>query len=126
MGWVAGPPELIEHIAAAHTRICFTSPSPLQEAVAVGFEQAEELDYWEKSKQEMHEKCERFNQVWPELGLPYAVPEGGYFVLVNLKKVKMPENYEFPPDVAGRPRDFKLSWFLMQEIGVAAIPPTGM
>jgi kynurenine aminotransferase len=46
-------------------------------------------------------------------------------VLVNMKKVKLPENYEFPANVKDRPRDFKLSWFLISEVGVAAIPPTG-
>jgi kynurenine aminotransferase len=45
-------------------------------------------------------------------------------VLVNFSKVKLPEDYPFPAHVAGRPRDFKLCWFLIQEVGVAAIPPT--
>ena len=39
-------------------------------------------------------------------------------------KVKLPSDYKFPPHVAERPRDFKLAWFLIMEIGVAAIPPT--
>lgn len=38
--------------------------------------------------------------------------------------MKLPSDYEFPPHVAERPRDFKLAWFLIKEIGVAAIPPT--
>ena len=66
----------------------------------------------------------RFCAIFDELGLPYSDPEGGYFVLANLGKVKLPENYVFPPHVADRPRDFKLSWFLIMELGVAAIPPT--
>lgn len=41
-----------------------------------------------------------------------------------MAKVKLPDDYEFPPHVASRPRDFKLSWFLIKEVGVAAIPPT--
>jgi kynurenine aminotransferase len=41
-----------------------------------------------------------------------------------MAKVRLPDDYEFPPHVASRPRDFKLSWFLIMEIGVAAIPPT--
>ena len=55
----------------------------------------------------------------------YSDPEGGYFVLVNMKKVKLPDNYEFPANVKDRPRDFKLAWFLIFEVGVAAIPPSG-
>jgi kynurenine aminotransferase len=45
-------------------------------------------------------------------------------VLANLAKVKIPEGYSFPDHVAERPRDFKLAWFVIMELGVAAIPPT--
>ena len=44
--------------------------------------------------------------------------------MVNFSKVNIPDNYQFPPHVASRPRDFKLAWFLIMELGVAAIPPT--
>lgn len=57
-------------------------------------------------------------------GAKYTNPDGGYFVLVNMAKVKIPADYYFPPHVASRARDFRLSWFLIKEIGVAAIPPT--
>jgi kynurenine aminotransferase len=124
VGWLIGQPHLIKYVAAAHTRICYSSVSPLQEACAIGFEQADENGFWEEAKKEMKGKMTRFNAIWDELGLPYSDPEGGYFVLVNMSKVKLPENYPFPPQVANRPRDFKLSWFLIQELGVAAIPPT--
>jgi kynurenine aminotransferase len=65
-----------------------------------------------------------FNAIWHELGVPYSEPEGGYFVMVNLSSVQLPADYPFPPHVADRPRDFKLAWFLIQELGVAAIPPS--
>ena len=41
----------------------------------------------------MKAKIARFNAVWDELGLPYTDPEGGYFVMVNMAKVKLPEGY---------------------------------
>lgn len=119
-----GPAELVQYVSAAHTRICYSSVSPLQEACAVGFEQAESEGFWDDSIRDMKAKMDRFNEVWKELDVPYSEPEGGYFVVVNLSKVKLPEDYPFPPHVAGRPRDFKLAWFLIQEVGVAAIPPT--
>jgi len=124
VGYLIGPEHLIKYVAAAHTRICFSSVSPLQEATAVAFEQADDRGFWEESKREMKGKLDRFNKVWDELKLPYSEPEGGYFVLVNLAKVQLPADYPFPPHVANRPRDFKLSWFCIKELGVAAIPPT--
>ena len=54
----------------------------------------------------------------------YSNPEGGYFVLANLSKVKLPADYPFPPHVANRPRDFHMCWFVLTELGVAAIPPS--
>lgn len=42
----------------------------------------------------------------------------------NFTKLRIPDDYPFPKSVASRPRDFKLAWFLIQEIGLAAIPPT--
>ncbi|RYO99730.1 hypothetical protein DL763_001338 [Monosporascus cannonballus] len=124
VGWLMGPPHLIKYVSAAHTRICYSSVSPLQEACAVGFEQAEQEGFWDETVRDMRGKMARFNEVWDELGLPYTEPEGGYFVMVNMARVKMPADYPLPAHVASRPRDFKLAWFLIQELGVAAIPPT--
>ena len=70
VGYLIGPEHLIKYVAAAHTRICFSSVSPLQEATAVAFEQAEKRGFWEESKAEMKGKLDRFNEVWDELGLP--------------------------------------------------------
>ena len=57
--------------------------------------------------------------------MQYTEPQGGYFVLVNTSKIHIPEEYVFPADIQDKPRDYKLSWFLIQEIGVAAIPTSG-
>lgn len=124
IGFLIGPEHLIRYVGAAHMRICYSSPSPLQEACAVGYEQAETLGFWDESRRSMKSKITRFVEVCDELGLPYSDPQGGYFVMVNLSKVKIPDGYSFPAHVADRPRDFKLSWFLIVELGVAAIPPS--
>ena len=119
-----GPPHLIKYVSAAHTRICYSSVSPLQEACAIGFEKADELGFWDQCVEEMKGKMNRFNAIWSELGLPFSDPEGGYFVLVNMAKVQMPEDYPFPEHVGNRPRDFKMCWWMIQEFGLAAIPPS--
>jgi kynurenine aminotransferase len=124
VGWLMGPPHLIQYVSAAHTRICYSSVSPLQEACAIGFEQADAHGFWPASIASLRHKMALFNAVWDELGVPYSDPEGGYFVMVNLSAVQIPEGYPFPPHVADRPRDFRLAWFLIQELGVAAIPPS--
>lgn len=124
VGWLMGPANLIEYVAAAHTRICYSSVSPLQEACAIGFEQADAHSFWSSSITSMLSKITLFTSVFDELGIPYSQPEGGYFVMANFSKVRLPSDYPFPPHVASRPRDFRLAWFLIQELGVAAIPPS--
>lgn len=124
VGYLMGPEHLIKYAAGAHTRICYSSVSPLQEATAIAFEEADKHNFFEESRKEMKGKMDRFTAVFDELGLPYSDPEGGYFVLVNLAKVKLPEDYDYPDYVRSRPRDFQLMWFFIMELGVAAIPPT--
>ena len=81
VGYLIGPEHLIKYVAAAHTRICFSSVSPLQEATAVAFEQAEGRGFWEESKTEMKGKLDRFNQVWDELGLPVSCGTSGIMLM---------------------------------------------
>ena len=57
----------------------------------------------------MRGKIARFTAVLDELGLPYSVLEGGYFVLANLRKVTLPEGYKFPDHVRHRPPDFRVA-----------------
>lgn len=70
VGWVVGPERLIRHVAAAHTRICFSVVSPLQEAVAMSLAAADKTAFWEQSKSLMKAKMVSFNEVWEEIGLP--------------------------------------------------------
>lgn len=41
-----------------------------------------------------------------------------------MSKVQLPKDYYFPEHIASRPRDFKLAWFLINELGVGCIPPS--
>jgi kynurenine aminotransferase len=70
VGYLIGEPHLIKYVAAAHTRICYSSVSPLQEATAIGFEQADKVGFWDQAVKDMKGKMKRFNEVWDELGLP--------------------------------------------------------
>lgn len=141
IGYLVGPDHLIKYVAAAHTRICYSSVSPLQEAVAVAFDKANQVGFWDYSQREMTRKLDMFIQVFDELKIPvrvlllfttliscslaflkYSYPEGGYFVLANMASIKLPEDYPLPLHISSRPRDFKIAYFLIRELGVAAIP----
>lgn len=70
IGYLIGPQQLIRYVSAVHTRICYSSVSPLQEAVAVAFEAADRNGFWEHSRQEMKDKMRLFCEVFEDLGLP--------------------------------------------------------
>jgi kynurenine aminotransferase len=95
------------------------------EAIALSFQQANTNNFFEHTRKEMLGKIKRFTAVFDDLGIPYTHPEGGYFVVTNLTKLNIPNSYFFPASIPSRPRDFKPYYFLTQEIGVTAIPPSG-
>lgn len=75
-------------------------------------------------RQEYITKFKILTSVFDELGLPYTAPEGSYFVLVNFSKVKIPEDYPYPQEIMDKGKDFRISHWLINELGVVAIPPT--
>ncbi|SCU92659.1 LAFA_0F12046g1_1 [Lachancea sp. 'fantastica'] len=125
VGWVVSlNADLLKYASMAHTRICFSTPSPLQEACASSLETALENGYFEKMRQEYIRKFEIFTKVFDELGLPYTKPEGTYFVVADFSKVKIPQDYPFPEELQSKAKDFRISYWLVNELGVVAIPPT--
>lgn len=127
VGWLIARPELINYCAAAHTRICFVANSPLQEATAIAFERADEEKYYETTCKEYLERRNLLQTTFDELSLPYTIPDGSYFLLVNFGKVKIPESFlKTAPETVtkGRAKDFLVSYWLCSELGVVSIPPT--
>lgn len=125
VGWVQGPASLIKYVTAAHTRICFLTPAPLQQAVSEAFAAAESNGYFAQTRSDYADKYRLFTKVFDDLGFPYTRADGGYFLLVNMLKLKIPHDYAFPEDIALRgTEDFKLAYWLIKEIGVVGIPPT--
>ncbi|CAE6435799.1 unnamed protein product [Rhizoctonia solani] len=122
IGWLIGPPALIGPTLAATTRIVFCTNSPLQEAAAAGLEQANKRKFFETQVKEYASRRDVLLSAFDKLGLRYTVPEGSYFVLVDISKVKIPDDYPYPSSLDGRGKDFKASWFIAQELGVSTIP----
>lgn len=125
VGWVISlNPELLSYVSKGHTRICFSSPSPPQEAVANSIEDALTGDYFEAMRRDYIRKFDIFTSVFKELGLPYTRPEGTYFILVDFSKVNVPKDYPYPEEILDKGKDFRISYWLINELGVVAIPPT--
>lgn len=50
---------------------------------------------------------------------------GAHYVMLNAGKLKVPEGYAFPETLGKKTRDWRLSWFVLMEVGVATIPASG-
>jgi len=122
IGWLIAPASIIGPSLAASTRIVFCSNSPLQEAAAAGLELAKKNHFFETQLKEYDERRKILCDVFDKLGIKYTLPEGSYFILLDISRVQFPEDYPFPPSVLGRGRDFRACWFIAMEIGVSSIP----
>ncbi|KAE9395526.1 PLP-dependent transferase [Gymnopus androsaceus JB14] len=122
VGWLIGPESIIKPSLAATTRIVFASNSPLQEATAAGLEQVQGRKFFQQQLAEYAERRQVLTDCFDTLGLPYTNPEGSYFILLDISRVKFPDDYPFPESVLGRGRDFRACWFIALEIGVSSIP----
>ncbi|KAF8623427.1 hypothetical protein AX15_006369 [Amanita polypyramis BW_CC] len=122
VGWLIGPPSIIKPTLAATTRIVFCTNSPLQEAAACGLELAREHKFFETQVADYTERRAILLEAFDKLGLKYTLPEGTYFILLDVSKVKIPDDYPYPPTILDRGRDFKVAWFIATEIGVSTIP----
>lgn len=82
VGWLIGPASIIQPTLAATTRIVFCSNSPLQEASAVGLEQAKKRGFLAQQCKEYAERRKILTDTFDNLGLKYTNPQGSYFVLL--------------------------------------------
>lgn len=124
VGWLIGDKTLIGATLAAHSRLVFSASGPMQEAIAIAIEGAEEHKFFETQTKEYQERRDILCSYFDKLGLPYTLPEGSYFLLVDMSKVNVPSDFEIPDTCKGRGKDFATCWWLANEIGVVGIPPS--
>ncbi|RIB22817.1 aminotransferase [Gigaspora rosea] len=122
VGWLIGPQNLISPVLAAHTRIVFCVNSPLQEAIAISLEKADKQNYYENNCQLYEERREKFMKVLSDIGLPFTIPQSSYYILANSSKIRIPLNYQYPPEIQFQTKDYKFCYWMTKEIGVVAIP----
>jgi N-succinyldiaminopimelate aminotransferase len=108
IGWVYGPPALMEGVAAAHQFITFAVHHPSQEAVAYALNLPG--TYYDTFRSMYDTKRRLMLSALDSGGLKYFTPEGTYFVMADYSGV-----------FDGTPLEF--TRYLTREIGVACIPP---
>jgi len=124
VGWAIGPKHLITPTMTAHLRITFTANSIASEGAALGLELAEQEHFFEKQREEYAARRQELMTALDHLGLPYTVPHGSYFVLVDASSIRIPDDFEMPDEVRSKARDYHICWFIGHVCDVIVLPAT--
>ena len=115
-----GPPALCAAVTSVRQWTTFCGISPLQEAVAVGFEDAASHNYFNTIKQDFQRKRDALVKILESAGLMCCVPQGGYFVMANTHGLRAPQ--AAGGDTSERQDTAWCKWLTTQ--GVTSIPPS--
>ena len=107
LGYVIAAEEVINGVKKVHDFLTVGAAAPLQEAAVVGLQLPE--SYYQELLNLYTRKRDLFLNYIDDAGLTYTTPEGAYYVLVDISKYNI-EN------------DFTFCEWLIKEIGVAAVP----
>jgi aminotransferase len=107
LGYVIGPPKVIDAARKVHDFLTVGAAAPLQEAAIAGLEQPD--SYYHELLAAYTEKRNLFLTYLDQAGLEYTRPDGAYFVLVDIARF-------------GAANDVEFCEWLAREVGVAAVP----
>ncbi len=113
LGFVIAEPKVAEYIKKVHDFITIGAPAPLQEAVCAAFTLGQE--YYDDMLAMYSRKRDIFCGGLSEIGLPHTVPQGSYFVMVDISAFLEKEQF------AGW-TDLQFCEWMVKEVGVAAVP----
>lgn len=113
LGYLIGPEEVVEGAKKVHDFLTVGAASPLQEAATVGLKFDD--SYYEELLQTYADKREYFLKGLDEVGLEHNVPQGTYFVMVDISKFLELEQFKGYTDL-------EFCEWMIKNIGVAAVP----
>ena len=113
LGYLIGPESVIEAAKKVHDFLTVGAAAPLQEAAVAGLTMPD--SYYEDLGKLYTEKRDYFLSGLDRIGLKHNVPQGSYFVLVDIQ------------DFLDLPRfkgwsDLEFCEWMIESIGVAAVP----
>ena len=107
LGYVIAPPEVADAVKKVHDFLTVGAAAPLQEAAVTALHLPDA--YYRSLLATYTEKRGVFLKSLDEAGLAYVIPQGAYYVLVDISEFKAKDDIAF------------CEW-LAQYLGVAAVP----
>ncbi len=107
LGYVIAAPEIIDTVKKVHDFLTVGAAAPLQEAAVTGLRFGD--DYYADLQQEYTEKRDLFLRGLDEIGIAHTVPEGAYYILLDVSEY-------------GYESDLEFCEVLAEKVGVGAVP----
>jgi kynurenine---oxoglutarate transaminase / cysteine-S-conjugate beta-lyase / glutamine---phenylpyruvate transaminase len=142
VGWAIGPAHLIKAVTAVQQWVNFSAATPNQDAIAMSLLRAEQTytdpanpslsytTYYEYLAAEYKRKRTLLIDALRSAGMIPVVPPGGFFIMVDTSAIQFPYQEKYAQlttdamPTTPMPRDWALSRWLTEEVGVTAIPPS--
>lgn len=107
LGYTQANPEITERIKKVHDFLTVGAAAPLQEAAVTGLKFGNE--YYKDLQEKYTHKRDLFLRGLDTIGLSHTVPEGAYYILIDIS--------EF-----GYESDLEFAEVLAQKVGVGSVP----
>ena len=107
LGYVIAPPEIIDTVKKVHDFLTVGAAAPLQEAAVTGLKFGDE--YYRALQAEYTEKRDLFLAGLDRIGIPHTVPEGAYYILLDVSEYGYASDLDFCEKLA-------------EHVGVGAVP----
>lgn len=107
LGYIIASPEIVDVARKVHDFLTVGAAAPLQEAVIPGLRFGQ--DYYDELLLKYTRKRDLFLKGLDDIGLTHTVPEGAYYVMMDIKDF----HYE---------SDLEFCEVLAKEVGVGAVP----
>jgi aminotransferase len=107
LGFIIAPPSIIEGAKKVHDFLTVAAASPLQEAAIVGLKFPKQ--YYEQLLAMYSHKRDILLNGLDSLGISHTIPQGAYYVLLDISEYGYDDDLKFCEDLA-------------QRVGVGAVP----
>ncbi|MBQ9893774.1 MAG: pyridoxal phosphate-dependent aminotransferase [Ruminococcus sp.] len=107
LGYVAAAPEVIDTVKKVHDFLTVGAAAPLQEAAVTGLNFGD--DYYKWLQDKYTHKRDLFLKGLDDIGIAHTVPEGAYYILLDISEFGFESDLEFCE-------------LLAEKVGVGAVP----
>ncbi|XP_015782092.1 kynurenine--oxoglutarate transaminase 3 isoform X2 [Tetranychus urticae] len=126
IGWAYGSEKMIRPLQLIHQNSIYVCATPLQEAIARGFETeianyGTNKSYWKELSDDLQEKRDEMVQVLTAANMNPTIPEGGYFLLADFSELANRVNYS---SITDGTKDYRFTKWLIIEKKLQGIPPS--